>query len=193
MAEASLTKSYDSERVQLLYASGWQTNKDFSLLEAYLRKFVRARHLAALIEMARIRQVAGKEEESTEFIRAAEQAFDARDPDQYVDLWSAYRSGLGGGTQAFKDQRALELLTQLGELGNVTAQETLMTEYLHGLNGVPRDETMFFYWATAAAVLGSVAARTELDLHKRRKGAKARPNGLKAPNSSFKRTPGGTA
>jgi TPR repeat protein len=93
------------------------------------------------------------------WIQQAEAAFDDSDLSMCVELWSAYSSGLGSGTQQSKDAKALALITKLAELGNVRAQEVLMCDCLHGTNGVLQDLEKFRYWANLAAQGGSSLAR----------------------------------
>jgi TPR repeat protein len=162
-----ISSEYDQERVRSLYSSGWQSGRDFSQLETYLSKFVTLRYVPAMIELARVKLAVGDAEGSSCLIRMAEEALSDQDFDAWVDLWGAYRQGLGDGSQELKDAKALNLISQLAETGNVPAQEILMMDYLCGTNGVTQDSDKFLFWATRAMEAGSAVAARELKMFRR--------------------------
>lgn len=157
-----MTEDYIPDRVRDLYSLGWRSNKDFESLKEYLKPFVERSYIPALIELARVAMAEGNQSESEALVTRAQGVLADDDFDNSVEIWGAYRQGLGEGNQAEKDSKALALILRLAERGNVAAQEVVMMDYLLGTNGVARNAAEFERWAMLAASNGSQAAAAEL-------------------------------
>jgi TPR repeat protein len=153
---------YNTVLVRQLYAKSWENNKDFAPLIAYLDPFVEAGYIRAYVELARVEGARGDIDRSNDLVDQAEKLLRPEDLEGRVELWSAYREGLGKGTQQQKDAKALNLIAEVAASGNVPAQEILMMDYLEGTNGVQKDPERFHSWAKRAAKGGSVLAAEEL-------------------------------
>lgn len=98
---------------------------------------------------------------SRELIDLAESKFQPDDYDGAVELWSAFKSGLGCIDNDEANQRAFRYISFLAEAGNVSAQEVLLIDYLHGLNGLSKNQQHFLYWCDRAIHGGSRLAQEE--------------------------------
>ena len=130
---------YNDRKATALYADCWNSDKKFEPLISYLEPFVAKGNISAVIQMARIKAVLEHHTESENLILKAENLLKKNDFDGRVDLWNAYRAGLGAGTREDQDRKALEHLYALAHAGNLMAQEILMMDYLNGTNGVSTD------------------------------------------------------
>ena len=92
----------------------------------------------------------------------AESLLTPDDLDGMVEVWSALRNEwMGSFEPDERFNRAAKLLEQLGEAGNVRAQEMLMIDYLEGLGGFAQSVRKFLYWSERAMKNGSIAAAEE--------------------------------
>jgi len=109
---------------------------------------------------------------SDALIRVAESKFQSDDFDGAVALWGAFKSGLGCRDNHEANLRAFRYISFLAEAGNVAAQEVLLVDYLHGLNGLEKDAQKFLYWCDRAIQGGSKLAKEELEKFKNTLGNK---------------------
>ncbi len=114
--------------------------------------------VAAMIALADHEYGKGRRERSLDWMKQAEQSLAPDDLDTKVDLLSAYQLGLGSDDHTVRENRAIELLGELAEAGNVVAAHTLMSYYLYGLNGADVSREKFEHWARMAVSNGSEAA-----------------------------------
>lgn len=99
---------------------------------------------------------------SLEWMQRAENTLTVDDVESPIYLASALERGLGAGSYDERRARALQYLERAADAGNVVVMHTLMSYFLYGLNGAPRDRERFRYWASRAAALGSESAREVL-------------------------------
>lgn len=155
-------QEFDRRQAAALYTKGWRDQKNFAELVAYLRPFIEAGEIPALLSMARVHHALGDERRGGELVDEAERLLRPDDMDSRVDLWSAYEAGFGSGGAAENHVKAKLHITCLAEWGNLRAQEVLLMNYLLGANGYSQDVAQFLHWATRAAEAGSELAREEL-------------------------------
>ncbi len=129
---------------------------------SYMEPFIARSQIEAMIGMADLEYDEGHQERSVQWMHRAERATAADDFVTPIYLASAYERGLGGGTHAERQAKALAAKERVAQSGNVVMQHALMSEYLYGLNGVPVSKERFTYWATRAAELGSKEAAKAL-------------------------------
>ncbi len=115
-----------------------------------------------MIALADHEYTEGRQERSLEWMKQAEQSLSPDDIDAKVDLLSAYQLGLGSDDHTVREGRAIQLLGELADAGNIVAAHTLMSYYLHGLNGASVSREKFEEWARVAASNGSKAAAAAL-------------------------------
>ena len=104
---------------------------------------------------------------SDKLLAEAESLFSPEDLEAAVDLWSAFKSGLGCRNVIDANKKAFHYMSLVAEAGNISAQEMLMVDYLHGLNGLPVDKERFLYWCNRAILGGSNLASKELKKYKK--------------------------
>lgn len=115
--------------------------------------------IEAMIELARLARDDGRRDESDRWMASAEKSLQPGHLDGRITLSGAYSLGLGRGTLFQQQERALELLIEVGEAGeHPRVQEDLALSFLHGLNGCPKDEEQFEYWIRRAVETGSSRA-----------------------------------
>jgi TPR repeat protein len=102
-------------------------------------------------------------EKSHAYVLEAIKIADLNSPQDMAELWTCIDTA-GADLFDYKDKhrRAKLYLITLANLGNLFAIETLMLQYLHGMNGVEKDESQFKYWANIAIECGSESAKNEL-------------------------------
>ena len=125
---------------------------------AYINQFIVAGSVRAMIAMADYLLAKGEKEASLSWIERVERSIADDDFVSPIYLSSAYRRGLGRGTAEEQYHRAFALRERVAESGNVSVIHEMMSNYLYGLNGAPKDHERFIYWANKAAALGSDAA-----------------------------------
>jgi TPR repeat protein len=99
---------------------------------------------------------------SLKWMQRAEDTLVADDAESPIYLASALDRGLGAGSYDERKSRALRYLEQAADADNVVVMHTLMSYFLYGLNGAPRDREQFRYWASRATALGSESAKDAL-------------------------------
>jgi TPR repeat protein len=99
---------------------------------------------------------------SLKWMQRAEDTLAGDDAESPIYLASALERGLGAGSYDERKARALRYLERVADAGNVVVMHTLMSYFLYGLNGAPRDRERFRYWASRAAALGSESAKEVL-------------------------------
>ena len=124
----------------------------------YINEFVEAGSVRAMIAMADYLFDKGDHEASLAWMDRVERSIADEDFISPIYLSSAYKRGLGRGTAPERYQKAFALLERVAESGNVSVIHEMMSNYLYGLNGAPKDRERFIYWAKKAAALGSEAA-----------------------------------
>lgn len=129
---------------------------------AYINKFVEAGSVYAMIAMADYFFGKGDKEASLSWMDRAERSIADDDFVSPIYLSSAYTRGLGRGEAYERHQKAFAILERVAESGNVVVIHEMMSNYLYGLNGAPKDYERFIYWAKKAAALGSDAAAQAL-------------------------------
>jgi TPR repeat protein len=125
---------------------------------AYINKFVENGSVRAMIAMADYLFNKEDKEASLAWMDRVEQSISDDDFVSPIYLSSAYRRGLGRGHARERHQKAFVLLERVAESGNVVVMHEMMSNFLHGLNGAPKDYERFIYWAKKAAAHGSEAA-----------------------------------
>jgi TPR repeat protein len=125
---------------------------------AYINKFVEAGSVYAMIAMADYLFEKGEKELSLAWMDRVERSIADDDFVSPIFLSSAYRRGLGRGTAEERYHKAFALRERVAESGNVSVMHEMMTNYLFGQNGAPKDHERFIYWTKKAAALGSDAA-----------------------------------
>lgn len=148
-----------------------QGNEEAAL--AYINKFVDAGSVRAMIAMADYFFDKGDKESSLAWMDRVEQSIADDDFVSPIYLSSAYRRGLGRGTAEERYHKAFALKERVAESGNLSAIHEMMSNYLFGHNGAPKDRERFIYWTKKAAALGSEAAAKVL-----------RDEGLSAPEGN---------
>jgi TPR repeat protein len=125
----------------------------------------------AMIELARLARDDGRRDESDKWMASAEKALQPDDLEGRIALSGAYGLALGRGTLFEQQERALELLIEVGEAGGYPrVQEDLALQFLHGLNGCRQDEKQFEYWISRAVETGSPRAAYIHAEHLRKRG-----------------------
>ena len=104
---------------------------------------------------------------SDKLIELAESQLKPDDLDGAVELWSAFKTGLGCRNIVDGNRKAFHYMNLVAEAGNTPAQEMLLVDYLHGLNGLPVDKERFLYWCNRAMLGGSKLASKELKKYKK--------------------------
>jgi TPR repeat protein len=99
---------------------------------------------------------------SLKWMQRAEDALASDDAESPIYIASGLERGLGAGTYDERKARALRYLERVADAGNVVVMHTLMSYFLYGLNGAPRDRERFEYWTSRAAALGSESAKEAL-------------------------------
>jgi TPR repeat protein len=99
---------------------------------------------------------------SLKWMQRAEDTLAADDAESPIYLASALERGLGAGSYDERKSRALRYLERAADADNVVVMHALMSYFLYGLNGAPRDRERFRYWASRAAALGSEPAKGAL-------------------------------
>ncbi len=135
---------------------------DLEQAVAYMTRYALSGDVEAMISLANYEFDRGTRERSDGWIKQAEQSLRPEDHDAKVELLSAYQMGLGSEDYVVRDRRALELLGELAESGNLVAAHSLMSHYLYGLNGAEVSREKFQYWARVADSLGSDGAALAL-------------------------------
>jgi TPR repeat protein len=125
---------------------------------AYINQFVDAGSVRAMIAMADYFFDKGDKEASLSWMDRVERSIADDDFVSPIFLASAYTRGLGRGEAYERHQKAFALRERVAESGNVSVIHEMMSNYLFGLNGAPKDHERFIYWAKKAAALGSEAA-----------------------------------
>lgn len=125
---------------------------------AYINKFVEAGSVSSMIAMADYLFNKGDQESSLAWMDRVEQSIADDDFVSPIFLSSAYTRGLGRGTAQERHHKALAIRERVAESGNVSVIHEMMTNYLYGHNGAPKDHERFIYWTKKAAALGSEAA-----------------------------------
>jgi TPR repeat protein len=92
---------------------------------------------------------------SDKLIALAESSLKPDDWDGALELWNAFKSGLGCRESSEAEKKAFHYISLLAEAGNTRAQEVLIADYLHGLNGLPLDKEKALHWCNRAAQNGS--------------------------------------
>lgn len=128
----------------------------------YMTRFALNGDVEAMIALAHHENEQGQREKSDAWIERAEDELRPDDHDARVDLLFAYQLGLGSVDHKVRESRAIELLGELADSGNIVAAHTLMTYYLYGLNGADVSRDKFEHWARIATSLGSESAATAL-------------------------------
>jgi hypothetical protein len=114
------------------------------------------------IEAARSARARGERENAQALLSEAESLLTPEDLDGLTELWSAISmERMGDFGPEERDRKSGELLERLAEAGNVRAQEILMIDYLHGLNGRNASFLKFLEWSERAAAGGSLLAAAE--------------------------------
>jgi TPR repeat protein len=157
---------FDPQRPRDLVKQG-----DDQAAVAYISQFIDAGSVYALIAMADYYFGKGDKEASLSWMDRAEQSVADDDFVSPIYLSSAYTRGLGRGEAYERHQKAFALKERVAESGNVSVIHEMMTNYLYGQNGAPKDRERFIYWTKKAAALGSEAAMQVL-----------RDEGLPAPS-----------
>lgn len=124
----------------------------------YITQFVEDGSVPAMIAMADYFFDKGDKAASLEWMDRAERSIAEDDFISPIFLSSAYRRGLGRGTAEDRYQKAFALKERVAESGNLSVVYEMMSNYLYGLNGAPKDRERFIYWAKKAAALGSEVA-----------------------------------
>lgn len=124
----------------------------------YAKQFAGQGSIRAMIALADYCYDHGDREKSIEWMTKAESSVSSDDFVSPIYLASAYRRGLGKGTNVSRRKKALSLLTDVAESGNLPVIHELMYTYLEGLNGAERDVRRFQYWAEKAIQFGSADA-----------------------------------
>jgi len=125
---------------------------------AYINQFIDAGSVRAMIALADHLFDKGDREASLLWMDRVEGAIADDDFVSPIYLSSAYRRGLGRGEADERHHKAFALLERVAESGNLVVIHEMMSNYLYGLNGAPKDHARFIYWAKRAAALGSKAA-----------------------------------
>jgi TPR repeat protein len=125
---------------------------------AYINKFVEVGSVSAMIAMADYWFDKGDKEASLAWMDRVERSIADDDFVSPIYLSSAYTRGLGRGEAYERHQKAFALRERVAESGNVGVIHEMMSNYLYGLNGAPKDHERFIYWTKKAAALGSEAA-----------------------------------
>lgn len=125
---------------------------------AYINKFVAAGSVSAMIAMADHLFNKGDKESSLAWMDRVERSIADDDFVSPIYLSSAYTRGLGRGEAYERHQKAFALRERVAESGNVSVIHEMMSNYLYGQNGAPKDHDRFIYWTKKAAALGSEAA-----------------------------------
>lgn len=144
---------FDPQRPRDLFKQG-----DDQTAISYINKFVEAGSVRAMIAMADYLFDKGDRDASLAWMDRVERTIADDDFVSPIYLSSAYKRGLGRGTAPERHQKAFALLERVAESGNVSVIHEMMSNYLHGLNGAPKDRKRFIYWTQKAADLGSDAA-----------------------------------
>ncbi len=92
---------------------------------------------------------------SDRLIAEAESLLKPGDWDGALELWNAFKSGLGCRNNIEAEKKAFCYINLLAEAGNTKAQEVLIADYMHGLNGLPLDKERALHWCNRAAQNGS--------------------------------------
>lgn len=129
---------------------------------AYINQFVEAGSVRAMIAMADYLFDKGDKESSLAWMDRVERSIADDDFVSPIYLSSAYARGLGRGTAQERYYKAFALRERVAESGNVSVIHEMMSNYLYGLNGAPKDYERFIYWAKKTAALGSDAAAQAL-------------------------------
>ena len=129
---------------------------------AYMEKFIGQGSVRAMISMADYLFDKKDYAASLAWMERAERTVADDDFVSPIYLASAYERGLGAGSYGEQRRRALQHLERVADSGNLVVMHTLMSYFLYGLNGAPRDRERFMYWASRAADLGSEAAQEAL-------------------------------
>ncbi|PQJ25377.1 hypothetical protein BSZ31_10770 [Limnobacter sp. SAORIC-690] len=149
--------SFQRTHAQALLKSG-----ELEQAVACMTRYALSGDVEAMILLANYEFDQGTRERSDGWIKQAEQSLHPEDHDAKVELLSAYQMGLGSEDHEVRDRRALELLGELAESGNLVAAHSLMSHYLYGLNGAEVSREKFAYWARVADSLGSDGATLAL-------------------------------
>ncbi len=150
---------FDSQRVRDLIKQG-----DDEASITYINEFVEAGSVRAMIAMADYFFKKGDKESSLAWIDRVERSIADDDFVSPLFLASAYDRGLGCGDAEEAYYKAFALRERVAESGNVSVIYDMMSNYLHGHNGAPKDHERFFYWAKKAAALGSEDAARVLEM-----------------------------
>ena len=150
---------FDPQRARYLVEQG-----DDAAAVAYINEFVAASSVRAMIAMADYLFDKGDKESSLAWMDRVERSIADDDFVSPIYLASAYTRGLGSGEAQERHQKAFALRERVAESGNVSVIHEMMSNYLYGHNGAPKDHERFIYWARKAAALGSEAAVRVLEM-----------------------------
>lgn len=131
---------------------------------AYINEFIAAGSVRAMIAMADYLFDKGDKESSLAWMDRVERSIADDDFVSPIYLASAYTRGLGRGEAQERHQKAFALRERVAESGNLVVIHDMMSNYLYGLNGAPKDHERFIYWAKKAAALGSETAAQVVEM-----------------------------
>ncbi|PPQ14344.1 hypothetical protein CV770_37430 [Bradyrhizobium sp. AC87j1] len=126
---------------------------------AYLEKFIARGSVMAMIELAEYLDDEGSRSASVALMERAEASIAAGDLESQLYLAGALRRGLGAGTAKERYFRAFDLKQRVAEAGHLATIREMIANYLHGLNGAPKDGERAIVWIRRAAALGDEEAK----------------------------------